>query len=244
VNAGPGLFECEVAHTRTTPIRNQFRYRTYLWLVDVDELPRLPRPFGVLAGFRADDHLGEPGRSIRQNLDAYLATQDVDLRGGRILMLAAARVLGYVFNPLSVYWCHDCDGALVCVVAEVHNTYGGRHCYLLHTDDRGRAQVEKDFYVSPFEPAAGATYRMSLPEPDDRLDLTVTLHRPGAAPFVTGVRGRRRPPSPATLLRLALRYPLAPLAVTVRIRRQGIGLLIRGLPLVRRPDPTRQEAVQ
>jgi DUF1365 family protein len=242
-----GLFECEIAHTRTTPVINSFRYRSYLWLVDVDRLPRPRRPFGVLAGFRAADHLGRPDhpeRTVRQNLDAYLATQDVDLDGGQVLMLTAARVLGHVFNPLSVYWCHDVAGALVCVVAEVHNTYGDRHCYLLRTDERGRARTEKDFYVSPFESAGGAHYRMSLPEPGQRLDLTITLHRPGAAPFVTGVHGRRRPPSTAVLLRLALRYPLAPLVVSARIRWQGIRLLIRGLRVVRRPDHIKQEAVQ
>ena len=79
-------------------------------------------------------------------------------------MLAHARVLGYVFNPLTVFWCHRADGALACVVAEVHNTYRQRHAYLLRTDDRGRAQVPKRFYVSPFYPVDGG-YRMCLPEP-------------------------------------------------------------------------------
>jgi uncharacterized protein len=244
-----GLFACEVSHTRTTPVRNSFRYRSYLWLVDLDELPRRSWLFGVLAGFRTEDHFGAPEvvgvpRSIRQNLDAYLATEGIDLRGGRVQMLAAARVLGYVFNPLSVYWCHDPDSALVCVVAEVHNTYGGRHCYLLRTDARGAAETEKDFYVSPFEPARGARYRMSLPEPTDRLDLVITLHRPGAAPFVAGVRGRRRTASTGALLRLVLRYPMAPLMVSARIRWQGIRLLVRGLRVVPRPEHEKQEAVQ
>ena len=79
-------------------------------------------------------------------------------------MLAHARVLGYVFNPLTVYWCHRPDGTLACVVAEVHNTYRQRHAYLLPADDRGRAEVPKQFYVSPFYPVDGR-YRMSLPEP-------------------------------------------------------------------------------
>jgi uncharacterized protein len=244
-----GLFECEVAHTRTTPVRNSFRYRSYLWLVDLDRLPDRSWPFRLLVDFRVEDHLGLPmmdgvPRSIRQNLDTYLATQEIDLRGGRVVMLAAARVFGYVFNPLSVYWCHDPQGVLVCVVAEVHNTYGGRHCYLLRTDARGRAEVEKDFYVSPFEPARGASYRMSLPEPTDRLDLTITLHRAGAAPFIAGVRGRRRPASTGTLLRLVFRYPVAPLMVSARIRWQGIRLLTRGLRVVHRPEHEKQEAVQ
>jgi DUF1365 family protein len=246
VPASAALYECEVSHTRTTPVANRFRYRSYLWLVDVDQLPTPRRPFGLLAGFRVGDHLGtaEPGRTIRQNLEAYLATEGIDLDGGRVLLLTAARVFGYVFNPLSVYWCHDRSGALACVVAEVHNTYGGRHCYLVRTDRRGSGEVEKNFYVSPFEPADGAAYRMSLPEPTARLALTITLHRPGAAPFVAGVRGQRHPASLGALARLALRYPLAPLVVTARIRWQGIRLLTLGLRVVRRPDHTKQEAVQ
>ncbi len=96
-------------------------------------------------------------------------------------MLANARSLGYVFNPLSLFWCHDPDGELVCVIAEVRNTYGGRHCYLLHTDDAGRAETEKAFYVSPFYPVDGY-YRMSVPEPGERLGVTITLHRPAGAP--------------------------------------------------------------
>ena len=80
-------------------------------------------------------------RTIRQNLDAWLARPRASTcAGGRVLMLANARVLGYVFNPLTVYWCHRADGALACVVAEVHNTYGERHCYLLRPDDAGRAE--------------------------------------------------------------------------------------------------------
>ena len=158
-----------------------FRYRSYLWLVDLDHLPRVPG----LARFRARDHLGDPRASIRANLDRFLAARGVDLGGGRVTMLAHARVLGYVFNPLTVYWCHRPDGTLACVVAEVHNTYRQRHAYLLHTDERGRAEVPKEFYVSPFYPVDGC-YRMSLPEPDATLALSVRLDRPD---------GHRSPPA-------------------------------------------------
>lgn len=220
------LYECVVAHTRTTPLRNTFRYRTYLWSVDADAPPRFRRPQRWLATFRADDHL---------DVRALLAEHGIDLAGGRIRMLTAARVLGYVFNPLTVHWCHDAAGELVCVVAEVHNTYGGRHGYVLRTDGRGRAETGKDFYVSPFEPADVGTYRLSLPEPGESLGLTITLHRPGQAPFVATVRGRQAP----SFARMALRYPLAPLVVALRIRRQGIGLWLRGLAVVRRPEVVR-----
>jgi DUF1365 family protein len=237
---GAALYECRITHVRTAPVRNQFTYRSYQWLVDLDHLPRPGLGLGLLAGFRARDHLGDPGRSIRANLDGFLATRGVDLRGGQVLMLAHARVLGYVFNPLTVYWCHDPDRTLRCVVAEVHNTYGQRHAYLLHTDDRGRAQVPKQFYVSPFYPVDGG-YRMSLPEPDERLRLSVVLDRPDGHSFVAGVLGRRQPADVRNLLRAAVRHPWSTVAVAARIRIQGIRLYLRGLPILPRPEPPAQE---
>ncbi|HEY0934704.1 MAG TPA: DUF1365 family protein, partial [Trebonia sp.] len=138
---GAALYECRVFHARRTPLRNTFAYRTYQWLVDLDALPRPGGWARLLAGFEARDHLGDPGRTIRSNVDEFLRGHGTDLGGGRILMLAHARVLGYVFNPLTVFWCHRADGTLACVIAEVHNTYGQRHAYLVHTDERGRAQT-------------------------------------------------------------------------------------------------------
>ena len=245
------IYEITISHARSAPLRNVFRYRSYLWLVDLD---RLPRP-GPLARFSARDHLGDPDRGIRENLDRFLAARGVDLGGGRVLMLAHARVLGYVFNPLTVYWCHRADGTLACVVAEVHNTYRERHAYLLRTDERGRAAVPKQFYVSPFYPVDGR-YRMSLPEPGDRLALTVTLGRPSAEPsaepsagngtetFSASVHGRVIPATRRTLAAAALRHPWSTAVVTARIRWQGSRLYLRGLRPVPRPVHQPQEGVQ
>jgi uncharacterized protein len=235
----PRLYECQISHARTVPLRNVFTYRSYLWLVDLD---RLPRP-GLLSTFSAKDHLGDPHRGIRENLDRFLAARGVDLGGGRVLMLAHARVLGYVFNPLTVYWCHRPDGTLACVVAEVHNTYGERHAYLLHTDERGRAEVPKQFYVSPFYPVDGR-YRMSLPEPGDRLALSIALGRPGGEKFTAGLQGRAVPATARTLAAAALRHPWATAVVTARIRWQGTKLYLRGLRPVPRPVHQPQEGVQ
>jgi hypothetical protein len=236
------IFECQVDHVRRTPLRHRFRYATYLWLVDVDHLPALPSPFGALAGFDARDHLGGAegsDRSVRGAVDRYLSAEGIDLAGGSVWMLSAARVLGYVFNPLSVFWCFDADGRPLATVAEVHNTYGERHAYLLHPDEHGRASVDKAFYVSPFEAVVGR-YDMRLPVPADDLDVAITLHRPGQEPFVATLRGTRRPATVAALVRTALRHPLAPLMVTLRIRRQGIALWWRGLPIVPRPTHATQ----
>jgi cyclopropane fatty-acyl-phospholipid synthase-like methyltransferase/DUF1365 family protein len=229
-----GIYEIDISHVRAAPVRHEVRHRSYQWLVDLDELPLLSRALRPLARFEARDHLGDPTRSIRQNVDALLAEHGIDLRGGRITMLANARSLGYVFNPLTVFWCHDRDGALACVVAEVHNTYGGAHCYVVRPDSAGRAETEKHLYVSPFYPVDGY-YRMSLPEPGDRLALTITLHRPGEPPFVASVRGVRRPATTRSVLRTAVRHPFETHVVRALITKHGIALWRKKLPVQPRP---------
>ncbi|MEV7691480.1 DUF1365 domain-containing protein [Streptomyces bungoensis] len=238
MTAVPALYPCTVTHVRTAPLRHTLRHRTYLWLVDPDRPPRLPRLLRPLARFDARDHFTGDQPSIRAGLDAFLAGHGVRLDGGRVLMLTHARVLGHVFNPLTLYWCHGPGGDLRCVVAEVHNTYGGRHCYLLRPDAAGTARTGKEFYVSPFFPVDGG-YRMRLPPPGQRLDLTVHLDREGGRAFTATVHGTRRAATPAALLRLALRHPWSTLAVSAAIRTHGIRLYLRGLPVQPRPDAHR-----
>ncbi len=248
------IYACTVRHVRRAPVGNEFTYPMVMWLVDLDHLPRIPRALRMLAEFRAADHCGDPALSLRRNVDEYLATQGIDLGGGRVSMLAAPRSFGHVFNPLTVYWCRDREDRPICVIAEVHNTYGDRHRYLLRPDEAGFAATDKDFYVSPFFPVAGR-YRMSLPEPGAELALAIRYDPPDAPPFTAELRGHVIPaaadgaPAAATatagaratasattstLLHLALRRPCPTLMTSARIRMQGIKLFARGLPVVPR----------
>jgi uncharacterized protein len=227
------LYPCQITHVRARP-RRTFRYRSYLWLVDLDDLPPVPLPLRPFARFQARDHLGGDGGSLRASVDAYLARHGISLAGGQVLMLGHARTLGYVFNPLTVFWCHHAGGGLAAVIAEVHNTYGGRHAYLLHPDSRGRAEADKDFYVSPFLPVAGR-YRLHLPPPGRTLRLGVTLHLDGQTMFAAGVTGTRRPYTPGRLAACALRYPWVTGQATALIHWQGIRLAARQLPVFPRP---------
>jgi DUF1365 family protein len=221
------LYDATVAHVRRIDPPHAFAHRVYLWLVDLDAPPRLAWWLRPLARFDRRDHFAAgDSRGIREKLDAWLAERGVDLRGGKVVMLAAARVLGYAFNPITVYWCHDPDGGLACVVAEVHNTYGGRHAYLLHPDDGDRSRADKEFYVSPFQRMDGE-YRMHLPRPEALLALTVALHRDGTTPLVATLRGVRRPVNPRWLARLVLARPLLPQRVSALIRRHGVTLWLR-----------------
>ncbi|MEU6151886.1 DUF1365 domain-containing protein [Actinosynnema sp. NPDC047251] len=229
------LYEVEIGHVRRERLDRSFSHRAYLWLVDLDALPRLPRWLCPFARFEARDHLGSPRRTIRQNVDAWLAERGIDLGGGRVTMLANARLLGYVFNPLSLFWCHNASGQLECVIAEVHNTYGERHAYLLHPDAAGRARVDKDFYVSPFLEMSGH-YVMRVPEPADELSVTIALRQGGATPFSATMKGRRRPATPRELVRLLVRRPLMTYRVSGLIRRHGIALWARRVPVVPRSN--------
>ncbi|WP_424556239.1 DUF1365 domain-containing protein [Streptacidiphilus pinicola] len=237
------LYDSRVRHVRTARQRYALDHRTYYWLVDLDALPRLPRLLRPLGGFRARDHYDGRGPTIRAALDRFLAGQDAAAPTGRVLMLTQARVLGYVFNPLTVYWCHDADGSLGHVVAEVHNTYGDRHAYLLGPEAARGATADKAFHVSPFLPVSGR-YRMRLPVPDERLDLTVRLDLDGSRAFTATVKGTARPLTPRALAAAALRHPLAPLAGSLAIRFHGVRLRLRGLPVVPRPRHQPQEGMK
>lgn len=237
------IYQAEVAHFRHQAPRRAFRHRIYMWLVDLDRMPQLPRWLRPFARFEARDHLGSPDRSIRANLDAWLGRHGIDLGGGRVLLLTNARVLGHVFNPISVFWCHREDGSLACVVAEVHNTYGERHCYLLETDDDGYARTAKEFYVSPFQ-QMGGEYVMRLPVPGERLDLTIRLTQDGTTPLVATLRGVREPATMKATVQAVLNRPLVTRLVSALIRRHGIALWLRRVPIVQRPQHVPQEGVQ
>ncbi|WP_436776400.1 DUF1365 domain-containing protein [Yinghuangia sp. YIM S09857] len=234
------LYRTEVVHVRLRPPQRRFRSPGYTWLVDLDTPVRLPWILRPFARFETRDHLGDPALTIRANVEAWLAGHDVHLAGGRILMLANARVLGHVFNPLTVYWCHHRDGHLACVVAEVHNTYGERHRYLLRPGPDERARTDKAFYVSPFL-AVDGYYDIRAPEPGERFHVSVTLHQGGRPAFTAHWRGRRVPATAPRFAALLARFPLQPQRVTAGIRAHGLRLWLRGVPVVPRAASARPE---
>ncbi|MEI4273554.1 DUF1365 domain-containing protein [Klenkia sp. LSe6-5] len=228
----PALYDVRVGHRRTHPLHNAFEYGGYLWLVDLDDLPRLPGGLQWAARFDAADHLGDPTSSIKENVVRFAALHGVD-DVARVVMMANARSGPHVFNPLSTHWCYRADGSLACLVAEVHNTYGERHAYLLHPDEAGRAEAVKDFYVSPFNTVDGR-YLMRFSAPGAQLHVTMALQVDGRTPFVATLRGRARPATTGAVVRTISRWPLMSLWVAALIRWQGIRLWARRLPVVPR----------
>ena len=224
-------YDTTIRHTRRTPFRRTFTHRSRTWLVDLDHLP----DHGVLGRFEARDHLGDPDHSIKDNVERFLGLNGVETDGGRIVMAANARALGYCFNPISVFWCHRRGGELAGVVVEVHNTYGDRHAYLVHPDEQGRARTEKQMYVSPFHGTDGH-YEIAVPLPGPRLHVTVTLHSDDGAVFSASLDGAATSTSPLRGAPEALRGALL-------IRAHGIWLWARRLGIRPRPAHPRQEGV-
>jgi DUF1365 family protein len=239
----PALVEGTVAHTRRTPLRHHFSYSIYQWLVDVDELPRMSRLLRPFSTFKASDHIGDPRATIRANIERFCAAQGVDVSGHRLVMLANARVLGHTFDPLSVFWAIAPDQTLTCIVAEVHNTYGERHAYVLRPDDDGRDAVDKAFYVSPFFTVEG-TYDLQFALTSDKVASTVILRQGGDAVFSATFRGTPRPATARRLVRLLIKLPLMTHRTTVLIRIQGVRLWMKRLPVVRRPAHEPQEGTR
>jgi DUF1365 family protein len=226
-----GIYATTITHTRRTPFTRRFTHRSHTWVVDLDDLP----DHGPLGRFEARDHLGDPGRTIRENLETFLAGHGVRIDGGRVLMAAHPRAFGHCFNPISVFWCWDREGLPAATVVEVHNTYGDRHAYLVHPDEHGRATTPKEMYVSPFHGTDGH-YQLAVPAPDDRLRLAVTLCTDDGATFSASLAGRRTDAGPWRAAPASLRGALL-------IRMHGLRLWLRGLRVRPRPQH-RQEGVR
>ena len=220
------LYDVDIAHVRAEPVRHDVRHRSYLWFVDLDDLPRRT---ARCARFEARDHLGDPDRSLRENVDAYLAEQrhrparradhDAHQRAQPRLRLQPA-VAVLVPRPGRRRWSASSPR---CTTPTAQ-----RHRYLLRPDDAGRAETEKQFYVSPFYPVDGY-YRMSVPEPGEQLAVTITLHRPDERPFTASVRGVRRPATRRAVLGAALRHPFETWRVRALITVHGIAPVAQGL---------------
>ena len=192
--------------------------------------------------FRDDDHLGLADRPVKENLLAYLGRSGIELAGGRIVLVTNLRLLGYVFNPVSYFYCYGAGGALAAIVAEVGNTFGERHPYLLTSENQvqnGSRRVyehAKRMHVSPFF-GMDQTYRFSFTEPGEQIHAGVGIIENGARPFWAELTGRRRPLTNASLARALTRYPLMSQQVIGLIHWQAVKLAMKRVPLHRKPAP-------
>jgi DUF1365 family protein len=239
----PALVPGQVAHRRRRAVGHAFRHNVYQWLVDLDALPEQPWYLKPFTRFSAADHLGDPNATIKANVENYLALNGICLGdSSRIVMLANARVLGHVFDPLSVFWCFDASETLVCLLAEVHNTYGERHVYLLRPDASGAATAGKAFHVSPFFDISGQ-YELRFALSPAVVSSTVILRRAGDVAFTATFRGRPVRATRWAVLSQLIRKPLITQRVSALIRLHGSWLWLRRLPVRRPPHHHPQEGV-
>lgn len=242
----PGLYAGEVMHQRLRPFRHRFVYRVFSLLLDLDRLDELrarlwllgiERP--ALLSFRARDHGPRDGTPLRRWVESELQRAGLSLRPARILLLSYPRILGYVFNPLSVYYCYDARGRLGAVIHEVKNTFGGQHAYVLPVapDQAAGAPVRqsctKDFYVSPFIEMA-ARYRFKLTPPGERLAIVIQEEVAQGPQLVASFTGRRRPLTDRALLAALLRHPMMTWKVIAAIHWEALWIWLKGARL--QPD--------
>lgn len=244
------LYAGSVMHARLGAHAHRFRYRVLSLLLDLDELDEVDRrltTFSVegrnLFAFRFRDHGARDGSELRPWVEAAFESAGRPLAGGRILVLCFPRVLGYVFDPLTMYWGHDPDGRLQGVLYEVKNTFGDQHGYLIPADPGRRPgapliqAVDKRFHVSPFLPVEGS-YRFRVDEPGERLRVLIRLVGPdGADRLIATHTGERRALTDTRLLASLATHPLNTAKVMAGIHWEALRLWLKGAPFHRRPEP-------
>ena len=237
VAVAPSFVRAQVVHRRTHPFTYEFGATTPMWLVDAGELDAaFPRWLRRLASIRAADHFGaDDSRPLPTKIRGFLDDRQLSWTAHRVLMLANARSLGYVFDPLTTYFCFAADGTREGVLAEVHNTYGERHCYPLEVTASGPARVDKEFYVSPFFAVEGR-YDIRTRLTGSQVAVGISLTQGEETVFTASVDGQLRPATRWRVLRAVARNPIPSQRVSALIRWHGVRLWLRLLPVVpRRP---------
>jgi DUF1365 family protein len=243
MTSGSAIYRGLVVHERHRPRKHRLQYRVFSMLLDLDELPGLDRRlrgFGYnrtrIFSFYDKDHGSRDGRPLRSWVEEKLAAKGIDLAGGRVLVLCYPRLFGYVFNPLTVYYCHLSDGRLTALIYEVSNTFDERHCYVVPVTAEGTALPEhgcdKAFYVSPFLPM-DCRYSFRGCTPHARASVIINQSDREGLLLTASFTGRRAPLSDANLLRCFLAYPLMTFKVIAGIHWEALRLWRKRIPVYR-----------
>lgn len=244
------LYEGVVRHRRRSPVEQTFSYRIFMAYLDLDELDVVFRGRWLwstrrpaLARFRREDHLGNPARPLAQAVRDLVEERRGIRPQGPIRLLTHLRTFGYVFNPVSLFYCFDpAERRVESIVAEVSNTpWNERHAYVLTPElDRGqgalhRYRTAKEFHVSPFM-GMDLDHLWSFRDPGERLSVVIQNRRVAAAPFFSASLAlRRREITGPALARALLRYPLLTLQVIGSIYGQALRLRRKGVPVYPHP---------
>ncbi|MGU9978416.1 DUF1365 domain-containing protein [Phreatobacter sp. HK31-P] len=240
------LYVGSVSHRRLRPRPHALSYRVFWLLLDLDEIDALAsrlrlfsrNRFNVFSFYDAD-YGDRSGSDLRQQVEARLAEAGLAVPGGPIRLFTMPRILGYAFNPLSVFFCHRPDGALAATVYEVHNTFGETHFYVMAADGDGQPIVQesrKAFHVSPFLDRS-MDYRFRLVPPGDAVSVVIRATDASGPMLMASLAGKRRPLSDRILLRLLASHPMLTLKVTAAIHWHALRLVLKRIAVVRHPGP-------
>ena len=259
--ASPNLLQLcfgGIRHERLRPATNFFSYGAYFFRLPLRTLKNPNDSFAGtrlfsrnrfnLLSFHDRDHGdGDPTRPLLQWIDEQLAAEGIHDADGEIWLQAFPRVLGFVFNPVSFWFCHRSDGALRAILCEVRNTFGEKHCYLLDTGKPLPFGIEltakKVFHVSPFCDVVGRyrfRFMQSRGEPE-RLVARIEHDDPGGPLLLTSIHGTAFPVTDIRVARAFFCYPLMTFGVVARIHWQALRLWIKRVPFFRKPAPPTKE---
>lgn len=240
VSPAPGLFVGTLRHRRFTPRRHAFEYSLFMALLDIDRVPETMARSRLTShnrwnwvSFDDRDYLRDWSGSLRTRVAHSARAAGETVPDGPIYLLTHLRYGGYVFNPISLFYCHDRTGQLRLVLAEVSNTYGGRRDYWLrptHQSGPFRARAHKSLYVSPFM-EADLDYDFTLTRPGATVLAHMNVTRRGESTriFDASLRLTRRPWTAATLRRVLLRYPWMTATVIAAIHWEALRLRFKGV---------------
>lgn len=248
------IYTGTVRHRRYSPVPHAFTYRLFMMCLDLGELPTIfqqrwlwsvDRP--NVASFRRSDHVGDPATPLDHFIRALVAERTGQTPAGPIRLLTHCRYFGYVFNPVSFYFCYDAAGKHVdTIVAEITNTpWGERHCYVLGAKDnraqgaRKRYQLDKVFHISPFI-GMDVAYDWRFTEPAAQLAIHMENLREGQPFFDATMVLTRKEISGTALAQVLLQYPLMTATVIGAIHWQALRLWMKGVPF--HSHPKKQEA--
>ncbi len=237
------LYECRVMHQRISPRRHGFKYRMFLFALDLDELDEAAQRVKGFAHnrrslyeFRDTDHIVMPGMEhagLRANLTAWLASEGMALPSeARVMFLTLPRMLGYIFNPVSFYFCEDAAGTPICAVVQVGNTFREMKPYLIRSPESPglfRLVSPKHFYVSPYT-ALDVSFDFKLRVPDDHLEIHIDDRDGNQRLLLSALTGKRRALTTGNLLWLTLKCPLVTLKVIFLIHWEALRLWCKRLP--------------
>ncbi len=242
------ILDATVVHRRLRPRNNAFRYRVAYLCLALDRLDSaagrwLKLDRRALVSFRQADHGNRDGSDLRLWLKSILDEHGLGaVCDGEGVLMTMPRMLGYVFNPVSFWFCHDRSGGLRAVLCEVSNTFGERHCYLVHHGDLGPIEPDawldghKAFHVSPFLPVEGR-YRFRFRLDAERAHVDVNYYDARGLMLATSVGGQREALTDRGVLRRFLGNPAMTLMVIIRIHWQALHLLCKRARFHPKPAP-------